>query len=82
MTLEEFFRLPIGTKLESTINQRHYQKISRTKYQKILRSCEEELAQVVVYRALGCPDRKPPIYDVTDEFPHHPNGTVFLEVIR
>jgi hypothetical protein len=82
MTLEEFFRLPVGTRLESTINGQHYIKISPTKYQKTLRSLEEELTQTYVYRALGCPDRQPPIYDITDEFPHHPDGTVFLKVVE
>jgi hypothetical protein len=80
MTLEEFFRLPIGTKLRSTINGHHYVKISPTKYQKTLRGLEEELTQVRVYRALGCPDRQPPIYDITDER-YHSDETLFCEVI-
>ena len=81
MTLEEFFSLPLNTKLRSTINGQHYIKISPIKYQLVSKGLEEELTRVYD-RALGCPDRKPPIYNITDEFPHHPEGTVFLEVIE
>jgi hypothetical protein len=81
MTLEEFFKLPIGTKLKSTINQQHYEKISPTKYQRVFRGLEDELKTIYVYRAGGCPDRQLPIYDITDER-YHPDETIFCTVIE